>query len=49
MQECIMINCIMDHYLVIKTIVQINNKQNILIQSIRMNNYIRFKNKSYSN
>jgi len=34
MQVCVMINCIVDHYLVIKTIVQINKKQNILIQII---------------
>jgi len=33
---CVIINCIVDHYLVINTIVQINNKQNILIQIIRM-------------
>jgi len=33
---CVMINCIMDHYLVINTIVQINKKQNVLMQIIRM-------------
>jgi len=38
MQVCVMINCIMDHYLVINTIVQINKKKkkSILIPIIRM-------------
>jgi len=31
-----MINCIVDHYVVINSIVQINKKQIILIQIIRM-------------
>jgi len=36
MQARVMINCIMDHYLVINIIVLINKKQNIFIQIIRM-------------
>jgi len=34
MQVCVIINCIVDHYLVINTIDQINQKQNILVQSL---------------